>query len=59
MKVAIIGAGPCGLLTKAAFEQVKKEHPAEVVVFERYSQIGGLWNLSSMTGVDVDGLPVH
>lgn len=61
MRVAIIGGGPSGILTLAAFQEAKSkgEQIPEIVLFERQSEIGGLWNLTWRTGVDVDGFPVH
>ena len=60
-KVAIIGAGPCGLSMLRAFEQAEKkgETIPEVVCFEKQEDWGGLWNYSWRTGSDQYGDPVH
>ena len=60
-RVAIIGAGPCGLAQLRAF-QAAKEKGAEipdVVCFEKQSNWGGLWNYTWRTGLDEFGEPVH
>ncbi len=59
-KVAIIGAGPCGLSMLRAFEQAEKkgEKIPEVVCFEKQEDWGGLWNYSWRTGSDQYGDPV-
>ena len=45
-KIAIIGAGPCGLSLLRAFEHLEKkeEKIPEIVCFEKQSDWGGLWN---------------
>ena len=50
-KVAIIGAGPCGLSMLRAFEQAEKkgEKIPEVICFEKQEDWGGLWNYSWRT----------
>ena len=60
-RVAIIGAGPCGLAQLRAFDSAQKagaEIP-EVVCFEKQSNWGGLWNYTWRTGLDEFGEPVH
>lgn len=60
-RVAIIGAGPCGLAQMRAFQQAKAagaEIP-EVVCFDKQSNWGGLWNYTWRTGLDQHGEPVH
>ncbi len=59
-KVAIIGAGPCGLSMLRSFEQAEKkgEKIPEVVCFEKQDDWGGLWNYSWRTGSDQYGDPV-
>ena len=60
-RVAIIGAGPCGLSQLPAFEQARlrgAELP-EIVCFEKQSGWGGLWNFTWRTGLDEYGEPVH
>ena len=60
-KVAIIGAGPCGLAQLRAFEsaQKKNEKIPEIVCFERQEDWGGIWNYTWRTGTDECGEPVH
>ena len=60
-KVAIIGAGPCGLSMLRAFESAEKngEKIPEIVCFEKQEDWGGLWNYSWRTGSDQFGDPVH
>ncbi len=59
-KVAIIGAGPCGLSMLRAFEQAEKkgEKIPDVICFEKQEDWGGLWNYSWRTGSDQYGDPV-
>ena len=41
-KIAVIGAGPCGL---AAAKYLKAQHAFEsIVVFEQQAEVGGVWN---------------
>jgi trimethylamine monooxygenase len=60
-RVAIIGAGPCGLGQLRAFEsaQEKGAEIPEIVCFEKQSDWGGLWNYTWRTGLDQYGEPVH
>nr|NIR29815.1 NAD(P)/FAD-dependent oxidoreductase [Gammaproteobacteria bacterium]NIR83391.1 NAD(P)/FAD-dependent oxidoreductase [Gammaproteobacteria bacterium]NIR91313.1 NAD(P)/FAD-dependent oxidoreductase [Gammaproteobacteria bacterium]NIU04553.1 NAD(P)/FAD-dependent oxidoreductase [Gammaproteobacteria bacterium]NIV51595.1 NAD(P)-binding domain-containing protein [Gammaproteobacteria bacterium] len=60
-RVAIIGAGPCGLSQLQAFEHARRqgEHVPELVCFEKQSDWGGLWNFTWRTGLDEYGEPVH
>jgi len=60
-RVAIIGAGPCGLSQLRAFQQAeaKGESIPELVCFERQSDWGGLWHYTWRTGLDEHGEPVH
>ena len=53
-KVAIIGAGPCGLSMLRAFELAEKkgEKIPEIVCFEKQEDWGGLWNYNWRTGSD-------
>ena len=50
-KVAIIGAGPCGLSILRAFEHLEKkgEKIPEIVCFEKQESWGGLWNYNWRT----------
>ena len=59
-KVAIIGAGPCGLSMLRSFEQAEKngEKIPEIVCFEKQEDWGGLWNYSWRTGSDQYGDPI-
>jgi len=59
-KVAIIGAGPCGLSILRAFEHLenKGEKIPDIVCFEKQEDWGGLWNYSWRTGSDQYGDPV-
>ena len=59
-KVAIIGAGPCGLSMLRSFEQAEKkgEKIPEIVCFDKQDDWGGLWNYSWRTGSDQYGDPV-
>lgn len=61
VRVAIIGAGPCGLAALHFFEKAKLagESVPDVVCFEKQSQPGGLWNYDWRTGLDEHGLPIH
>ncbi len=60
-RIAIIGAGPCGLSQMLAF--VKAEATGvqipEIVCFEKQEDWGGLWNFSWQTGIDKFGESVH
>lgn len=60
-RIAIIGAGPCGLGLLRAFSEAhaKGEKIPEIVCFEKQSDWGGLWNYSWRTGVDEHGEPAH
>jgi len=60
-RVAIIGAGPCGLSQLRAFQQAKMKGAdiPELVCFEKQSGLGGLWNFTWRTGLDAHGVPVH
>ncbi len=60
-RVAIIGAGPCGLAQLRAFQSAKEAGAdiPEVVCYEAQSEWGGLWNYSWRTGTDEAGFPNH
>ena len=60
-RVAIIGAGPCGLSQLRAFRCAadKGLEIPEIVCFERQSDWGGLWNYTWRTGTDEYGEPAH
>jgi trimethylamine monooxygenase len=60
-RVAIIGAGPCGLSQLHAFEAARRQGAEipELVCFDRQSDWGGLWNYTWRTGLDEHGEPVH
>ena len=59
-RVAIIGAGPCGLSMLRSFHQAekKREKIPEVVCFAKQEDCCGLWNYSWRTGSDQYGDPV-
>ncbi|CAF4820177.1 unnamed protein product [Rotaria sp. Silwood1] len=59
LRIAIIGAGPCGLSQLLAFKQAEQEQRVELVCFERQSDWGGLWLYSSQIGIDAYGEPIH
>ena len=48
VRVCVIGAGPGGLMTLRALQTLAgidgEEGHYEVVCYERYSQVGGIWN---------------
>ena len=60
-RVAIIGAGPCGLSQLHAFRQAQEQGAEipEIVCFEKRDDWGGLWNYNWRTGLDEHGEPVH
>ena len=60
-RVAVIGAGPCGLAQLDAFEAARRQgaEVPEIVCFEKQSDWGGLWNYTWRTGLDGHGDPVH
>jgi trimethylamine monooxygenase len=59
LRIAIIGAGPCGLSQLLAFKQAEQEQRVELVCFERQSDWGGLWLYKSQIGIDAHGEPIH
>ncbi|MCB1882883.1 MAG: NAD(P)/FAD-dependent oxidoreductase [Geminicoccaceae bacterium] len=61
LRVAIIGAGPCGLGILRAFEQARREGAElpDIVCYEKQSDWGGLWNYTWRTGIDGQGEAVH
>ena len=60
-RVAIIGAGPCGLSQLHAFASDASGEAAgvELVCFEKQEDWGGLWNYTWRTGLDEHGEPCH
>jgi trimethylamine monooxygenase len=58
-RIAIIGAGPCGLSQLLAFKQAEQEQRVELVCFERQAEWGGLWQYTALTGIDSCGEPIH
>ena len=60
-RVAVIGAGPCGLGQLRAFQQaeIKGAKIPDIVCFEKQSDWGGLWNYTWRAGLDQFGEPVH
>ncbi len=60
-RVAIIGAGPCGLAQLQAFASAEKKGATipDVVCYEKQSDWGGLWNYTWRTGTDEYGELIH
>ena len=60
-KIAIIGAGPCGLAQLRAFKSAEEAGTdvTEIVCFEKQDNWGGLWNYSWRTGLDRHGEIAH
>ena len=60
-RVAIIGAGPCGISQLCAFAAAGKDSAAmpEIVCYDKQAGPGGLWNYTWRTGLDEYGEPVH
>ncbi|QEW08396.1 flavin-containing monooxygenase [Nitrincola iocasae] len=60
-RVAIIGAGPCGLAQLRAFQSAaaKGADIPELVCFEKQDDWGGMWNYTWRTSMDAHGEPVH
>lgn len=55
MKIAIIGAGPSGLVSS----KYSLDEGHEIVVYEQSGDIGGTWMYTDKVGIDEDGFPVH
>ena len=61
-RVAVIGAGPCGLAQLHSFagdSGAGSPSAPEVVCYEKQSDWGGLWNYDWRTGLDEHGEPCH
>ena len=60
-RVAVIGAGPCGLAQLHAFASDASADAAEteLVCYEKQDDWGGLWNYTWRTGLDEHGEPCH
>ena len=60
-RVAVIGAGPCGLAQLHAFASDASSDAAEteLVCYEKQDDWGGLWNYTWRTGLDKHGEPCH
>ena len=60
-RVAIIGAGPCGISQLCAFAAAAEKGAdiPEIVCYEKQADPGGLWNYTWRTGLDEYGEPVH
>src|SRR6476469_10372685 len=60
-RVAVIGAGPCGLGQLRAFQQAqaKGAEIPDIVCFDKQSDWGGLCNYTWRSGLDQYGEPVH
>ncbi|XP_063988409.1 uncharacterized protein LOC135168305 [Diachasmimorpha longicaudata] len=57
IRVAVIGAGPCGLITARYLSS--KLDKFDLTVFERTNEVGGLWVYTNVTGNDANGVPMH
>ena len=61
-RVAVIGAGPCGMAQLHAFasdSEAGSPSAPEIVCYEKQDDWGGLWNYSWRTGLDEHGEPCH
>ena len=60
-RVAIIGAGPCGLAQLHAFASDASTEAAETefVCYDKQEDWGGLWNYTWRTGLDEHGEPCY
>jgi len=60
-RVAVIGAGPCGLSQMHAFQTAaqKGDKIPEIVCYEKQDNWGGEWNYTWRTGLDEYGEAVH
>ncbi len=60
-RVAIIGAGPCGLSQLCSFAAARAGGSSipEIVCYDRHENWGGLWNYTWRTGTGAFGEPVH
>lgn len=56
-QIAIIGAGPSGCSVLHAFRNHQDQF--EFTVFDKQSQMGGLWNFNPETHIGKNGEPVH
>lgn len=61
LKIGIIGAGPSGLAQIRAFiaEKAKGNTIPDIKVFEKQSDLGGMWNYTWRTGLGQYGEPLH
>lgn len=60
-RVAVIGAGPCGLSALRAFATARDtgEQIPEIVCFEKQKEWGGQWRYTWRVGTDENGEPVQ
>ncbi|XP_075257516.1 trimethylamine monooxygenase-like [Convolutriloba macropyga] len=58
-RVCVIGAGPSGLTTLRALQCNLDQDNYEVVCYERYDSVGGVWNFTGVEGIEEDGIEVH
>ncbi len=60
-RVAVIGAGPCGLSVLRAFATARDQGAEihEVVCFDKQSDWGGQWCYTWRVGMDEHGQPVQ
>ncbi|XP_063717982.1 trimethylamine monooxygenase-like [Symsagittifera roscoffensis] len=61
----VIGAGPSGVTTLRALQSLEDASGSmdstgyEVVCYERYDSIGGIWNFKGREGIEKDGIEAH
>ena len=55
MKVAVIGAGPSGVVSA----RYLIENGLDCSVFEQTGKVGGVWNYNDHVGYDEEGVPLH
>ncbi|KAK4884291.1 hypothetical protein RN001_000562 [Aquatica leii] len=55
MKIAVVGAGPAGLVSL----KYSLDHGHECEVFEQSGVLGGTWVYTDNIGTDENGLPIH
>lgn len=58
LSIGIIGSGPGGINSMAAFNDLKKKgqpSTARIVCYEKQPCHGGMWNITWKTGIDSSG----
>ena len=58
-KILVIGAGPSGLSTLKALDQLQPKEKYKIVCYQKQEDLGGQWNFTMESGVDKYGEPVH